>query len=128
MADAGETFVLDIGKPVRIVDLVRNYAAAFHITDIDLRIRYTGLRQGEKLNERLFSESEEAMPTEHPRIYATRPRLTVSGFAFRLEQLARAAMNNQDLQVRRILAELLPEYEPADGHSSVSHDLYPDGF
>lgn len=128
MADAGETFVLDMGEPVRIVDLVRNYAAAFHIADIDVRIRYTGLRPGEKLNERLFSECEEAMPTVHPQIYATQPRSAPSGFAFRLDRLSRAAMNNQAHQVRRVLADLLPEYQPTKVESFASNDLYPDGF
>src|ERR1019366_6922560 len=52
MAEYGETFVLDMGEPVRIVDLVRRYAEQLHVPDV--QIRYTGLRPGEKLHETLF--------------------------------------------------------------------------
>ena len=67
MADSGEIFVLDMGEPVRMLDLVTNYAEQLH-ADADVRVRYTGLRPGEKLNETLFGRGEERAPTEHPRI------------------------------------------------------------
>jgi FlaA1/EpsC-like NDP-sugar epimerase len=72
LAQGGETFVLDMGKPVRIVDLARNYAAQLNIDAGDLPIRYTGLRPGEKLSEALFSTREERIGTGHPKIWATR--------------------------------------------------------
>src|SRR6266851_1311526 len=72
MAEAGETFVLDMGEPVRIVDLVHTYAAQMHVKPEKVEISFTGLRGGEKLNEALFSEAEERLHTEHPRIWATR--------------------------------------------------------
>ena len=56
LADAGEIFVLDMGEPVRIVDLVRSFAELIHRNDV--QIRFTGMRPGEKLNETLFCEDE----------------------------------------------------------------------
>src|SRR5205807_6332649 len=70
MAQAGEIFVLDMGEPVRIVDLVRQYATQLHLDARDLIIQYTGLRPGEKLNEALFSAREERAATSHPKIWA----------------------------------------------------------
>jgi FlaA1/EpsC-like NDP-sugar epimerase len=128
MAELGETFVLDMGEPVRIVDLVRNYAAQFNLGEGDFVINYTGLRGGEKLNEALFSDSEQRLPTEHPRIWATTPapRIDVAALVERLIDAARA--NRSDV-VRERLAELLPAF----GHTPTATptDLkapYPDGF
>src|SRR5207247_6959553 len=73
MAEAGETFVLDMGEPVRIVDLVHTYAAQMHVDARKLQFRFTGLRQGEKLSEDLFSISEERRPSEHPKLRAVIP-------------------------------------------------------
>src|SRR5207248_3545831 len=55
MAEFAETFVLDMGEPVQIVDLVRNYAEQLKLPNVE--IRYTGLRPGEKLAEKVFSDA-----------------------------------------------------------------------
>ena len=73
MADCGEIFVLDMGEPVRVLDLVNSYAEQRHAA-ADVQIHFTGLRPGEKLNETLFGTAEEQAPTEHPRITVTRSR------------------------------------------------------
>src|SRR5258706_4870068 len=70
MAEYAETFVLDMGEPVQIVSLVRNYAEQLKLPDIE--IRYTGLRPGEKLAEKVFSDSAERVPSPHPKIWAVR--------------------------------------------------------
>src|SRR6185295_14464382 len=70
MAEYAETFVLDMGQPVSIVELVHRYAAAVHLPEVT--IRFTGLRPGEKLNEKVFSDSEVRVPTAHPKVWATR--------------------------------------------------------
>src|SRR5690606_8964923 len=67
LADAGETFVLDMGAPVKIIDLVHSFAELIHHSDVQIRI--TGMRPGEKLNETLFSQHERPVLTEHPRIF-----------------------------------------------------------
>ena len=64
MAEYAETFVLDMGEPVQIVDLVHNYAEQLKLPNVE--IRYTGLRPGEKLAEKVFSDAEERVPSVHP--------------------------------------------------------------
>ena len=112
MAEYGETFVLDMGDPVRIVDLVQRFADHLHVPDV--QIRYTGLRPGEKLHETLFSEFEERLPTVDPGIWATRPSRLPADFDGRIANLYLAADEGDDTEVRTILAELMPDYRPAE--------------
>jgi FlaA1/EpsC-like NDP-sugar epimerase len=134
MADDGEVFVLDMGEPVRILDLVRNYAAQLHLSIEDLPIRYTGLRPGEKLNESLFSVHEERTPTAHPRIWATHSRTPIpEDLSVRLRALYRAAAANDAAGVRQALIAILPEYRPASEEELANASAalaapYPDGF
>jgi FlaA1/EpsC-like NDP-sugar epimerase len=67
MARSGETYVLDMGEPVRIEDLVRRFAAELDATP---DIVYTGLRPGEKLHEELLDDAERMTRTRHPRVSA----------------------------------------------------------
>ena len=94
MGEFGETFVLDMGEPVRIVDLVRRYAELLRMQDVE--IRFTGLRPGEKLHETLFGELEERLPTVDPAISATRPRRLPDDFASSLDLLYATAANGDD--------------------------------
>ncbi|HSS10641.1 MAG TPA: nucleoside-diphosphate sugar epimerase/dehydratase [Acidimicrobiales bacterium] len=130
MAEYGETFVLDMGEPVRIVDLVQNYAEQLQVPDV--KIRYTGLRPGEKLHECLFSEAEERLPTAHPAIWATRGSRVPDSFAAHLDKLYAAAADDDAPLVRELLEELLPEYvgtaaDPRELTAALSAP-YPDGF
>ena len=132
MAEGGETFVLDMGEPVKIIDLVRNYVAQLHLDDSDVTIRYTGLRPGEKLNEALFSALEERRPTAHPKIWATSFPPVVDSFQTGLERLYQAADQNQPDEVRRCLAELVPYYHAGTVDDTTAAGAlaapYPDGF
>ncbi|HYM96836.1 MAG TPA: nucleoside-diphosphate sugar epimerase/dehydratase [Candidatus Sulfotelmatobacter sp.] len=129
MAELGETFVLDMGEPVRIVDLVHNYAAQFHLREGDFEITYTGLRGGEKLNEALFSESEERLRTDHPRIWATRPEPPAGDLDAALSRLIEAASLNRSDLVREHLADLLPAFaKPMPPRAPALAAPYPDGF
>jgi FlaA1/EpsC-like NDP-sugar epimerase len=129
MAELGETFVLDMGEPVRIVDLVRNYAAQFHLHEGDFEISFTGLRGGEKLNEALFSEGEERLRTDHPRIWATRPAPAAGDLDAILNRLIAAAAANRSDLVRGHLADLLPAFaKPMPARTPALAAPYPDGF
>jgi FlaA1/EpsC-like NDP-sugar epimerase len=108
MAEGGETFVLDMGEPVRIVDLVRRYAEQLHIPEP--QILYTGLRPGEKLHEALFAAAEERLPTVNPGIWATRPSRLPDDFTDRLDKLYLASAEGLDDQVRSMLEDLMPDY------------------
>jgi FlaA1/EpsC-like NDP-sugar epimerase len=130
MAEYGETFVLDMGEPVRIVDLVKRYAEQLHVPDVQLR--FTGLRPGEKLHEALFSDSEERLPTVDPAIWATRPVRIPDDFTGRLEKLYAAAARGEDDVVRTQLEDLVPEYSAVPATSeelrSALATPYPDEF
>ncbi|HSV40496.1 MAG TPA: nucleoside-diphosphate sugar epimerase/dehydratase [Nocardioidaceae bacterium] len=111
LADCGEVFVLDMGEPVRILDVAQSFAALMHRPDSE--IRFTGMREGEKLNECLFGEHEDREPTVHPRIYRTSAGEHPPGFERRLRSLYDAAWRNDPEAVRVYLRSLLPEYRPA---------------
>jgi FlaA1/EpsC-like NDP-sugar epimerase len=72
--DPGDLFVLDMGDPVRIVDLARDLARLAGRDPDSVPIRYIGLRPGEKLHESLFYEAESFEPTAHPKVLRVRAR------------------------------------------------------
>ena len=83
----GEVFVLDMGTPVKILDLIHNYA---ELTGLPLpKIVITGLRPGEKLQEVVFSDSEKHIPTEHPSIFRTVPEPLPDDLADRIASFER---------------------------------------
>jgi FlaA1/EpsC-like NDP-sugar epimerase len=127
MAQGGEIFVLDMGEPVRIVDLVHKFAEQVNMPNVP--IRFTGLRPGEKLNEALFSTTEERLPTEHARIRATVPPGQALDAVVRLPELYEAAAVNDSKVVRALLSELLPGYvTPVPVATEVLSAPYPDDF
>lgn len=130
MAEAGETFVLDMGKPVRITSLVETYAAQTGATDV--QVRFTGLRPGEKLNEALFSEGEARTPTANARISATRGDPIALDLDSALVKLYETAGRNDADDVRLLLTEMVPEYQPPQVQPSavagLFDTLYPDDF
>ena len=110
---AGKIFVLDMGEPVRVMDLARQMIRLAGLRpDEDIRIEVTGLRPGEKLYEELLHEGEEALPTRAPGMTLAAPRVvdlaTLGGALDTLEGHARAG----DLaRVRTAIHDLVPEYE-----------------
>jgi FlaA1/EpsC-like NDP-sugar epimerase len=128
MAEYAETFVLDMGDPVAIVDLVHKYAAAVHLPEVT--IRFTGLRPGEKLNEKVFSDSEVRLRTAHPKVWATRSNEVPRDLGPMLERLYTTAAENDAEATMALLQRMLPEYRPSRHPltpSSVGAP-YPDGF
>jgi len=112
MASQGEIFILDMGQPVRIVDLVRRYAAQVHLDEDDVSIRFTGLRPGEKLDETLSAFSESLTPTDNDAISVVHPQPVGPEFEQLLEDLRYAAENNDDGATLKVLREAIPEYRP----------------
>lgn len=130
MTTGSETFVLDMGSPVRIVDLVANFARQLDVRDVN--IRFTGLRPGEKLHEALFSDNEECFPTSHPRIFAARALPVHEDFDDLMLSLYDAARRNAADEVRRTLSAALPAYcpepEPVAALQAVTAAPYPDDY
>jgi FlaA1/EpsC-like NDP-sugar epimerase len=129
MAESGRTFVLDMGEPIEIVELVHRYADLLHVSEDDFTIEYTGLRPGEKLTEDLFGRAEEVISTPHPKIWATGSDRGAD-LDRRLDELFRVAAANDGPEVRRMLQELVPEYVPVASQDDVPALAapYPDGF
>jgi FlaA1/EpsC-like NDP-sugar epimerase len=131
MAEFGEVFVLDMGEPVRIVDLVFKYARQLYMDADEVEVRYTGLRPGEKLHESLFGPDEERTRTAHPRIWSVRPRVEVApDLDGGLTHLEAAAAANRAPEVRACLSGVLRGYTPArsDDLAGALGSYYPDDF
>jgi FlaA1/EpsC-like NDP-sugar epimerase len=111
----GEVFVLDMGEPVKIVDLARNLIFLSGLKpDRDIKIEFTGVRPGEKLFEELNLQDENLVPTSHVKI-----RSYVSSYNFDIAQIRayiqdlRQAVNARDaLRIVLLLKELIPDYTP----------------
>ncbi len=115
-ADEGKIYVLDMGKPVRILDLARQMIllAGLRPND-DVKIEITGLRPGEKLAEELLHESEALVPTRYPGILLAAPRTADRALIGRaIDELAAAARAGAEDECRAIVRRLVPEYHPTD--------------
>ena len=110
-AKGGEIFVLDMGKPVKIADLARNMIRLSGLKEgVDIEIKYTGLRPGEKLYEELLMEEEGLKGTENELIHLGRPlEFQEEEFLKDLEELYQEAYAETD-QMKRIVKKIVPTY------------------
>jgi O-antigen biosynthesis protein WbqV len=109
----GGIFVLDMGEPVKIVDLARQMIRLAGLRpDQDVDIRFTGLRPGEKLYEELFHGKEPPLPTGHAGLLMANPRTADTAFVGRaIDEVAVACRNGQARLALGVLARLVPEFE-----------------
>ncbi len=112
----GQIFLLDMGEPVKIVDLARNMITLSGFRpDEDIEIRFTGVRPGEKLFEELRCDGEDVEPTAHPKVrvwkHLQQSWQRVCEHIERLEALANEPARDP---VVHALREAVPEYAPAD--------------
>lgn len=109
---AGRVFVLDMGRPVRIADLARQMIRLAGLRpETDVRIEYTGLRPGEKLQEELFHATERIESTGTPWVDVASPRMAeVAAFDEALAALEQACAESRTDEVLTLLRRLVPEF------------------
>jgi len=112
-AKGGEIFVLDMGKPVKIDDLARNLILLSGLKpDIDIKIKYVGLRPGEKLYEELLMDEEGLQDTENKLIHIGHPiKLDEEKFIKQIEDLSDYVQKEPD-DIKRYVKNIVPTYNP----------------
>ncbi len=127
LGHAGEILVLDMGEPVKIVDLAVNVIRLSGFEPgRDIEIEYTGLRPGEKLFEELSLSAENAERTRHPKVWIGRsPAPTWETVDADLRALMRAADESSPDEVRALLKWLVPEFAADQGTVRLPEDATP---
>jgi FlaA1/EpsC-like NDP-sugar epimerase len=124
IAEGGDIFVLDMGEPVRIIDLARRMIElSGNEPGHDIAIEVVGIRPGEKLHEELFNVDEEVRPTRYGKIMrATRPTVDPDALARGLDELARRVATGVPEPVAQALWSALRSGRgpAADGEASVA--------
>ncbi len=112
LSEGGETFILDMGQPVRIIDLAHDLIRLSGFEpDKDIEVRFTGVRPGEKLFEELSTMAEGIERTTHPKIFTgsyDSPHLP--GLRAQFDGLGALCRNADPEPIRRALGQLVPEY------------------
>jgi FlaA1/EpsC-like NDP-sugar epimerase len=129
--EGGQVLLLDMGEPVRIVDLARNMITlSGFVPGEDIDIRFTGVRPGEKLFEELRTEGEDIEPTVHPKVLVWRHAPAAwEDVESAIERLGALANCPNRLDVVRALQEIVPEYQPSarNDNSEGPADAHPTG-
>ena len=111
----GEVFVLDMGEPVRIVELAEEMIRFYGLEPgRDVPIVYTGIRPGEKLFEELLTAEEGTDATPHERLFVARMEEPGGDWEQKLKELREAALSGEDEGVIRLLRALVPRYRPPE--------------
>ena len=109
MGHGGEIFVFDMGKAVKIVDLAKRMIQLSGAKDVE--IKFTGLRDWEKLYEEVLNENENTQPTIHPKIQIARVReYDYTDACRQVDALVRASVAEDDMQIVRRMKEMVPEF------------------
>jgi FlaA1/EpsC-like NDP-sugar epimerase len=122
MARPGDTFVLDMGDPVRIVDLARDLAE-LHGLEVgkDIEIEFVGLKPGEKLTEDLFFRHERPLPTDHEAILRVGDGWAAPADIFdKVAAMLAPTRQNDRAAIIAALCDLVPEYRPAEREARES--------
>jgi FlaA1/EpsC-like NDP-sugar epimerase len=112
-ADGGRVFVLDMGEPVKIVDLARDMIRLSGFAADEIRIEFTGLRPGEKLYEELLADGEATLPTPHPKLRIARPTALPDAAWLAELEIWLAAPWRDEAEVKAGLRRWVEEYRPA---------------
>lgn len=110
MGNGGEVFVLDMGTPVKIVDLARDMIKLSGLQEQDIQIEFTGLRPGEKLYEELLADDENTLPTSHEKLRIAQARSADADWLTNLLEWLTSIPNLQETQIKQDLQRWVEEY------------------
>ncbi|MCG3120351.1 MAG: UDP-N-acetyl-alpha-D-glucosamine C6 dehydratase [bacterium] len=110
MGKGGEIFVLDMGQPVKIVDLANNLITLSGYKPEDIGIQFVGLRPGEKLYEELWISDEKMLPTPHEKIMRAQSVMPVHALNGEVDDLLQLIKTASEAEVIQCLAHLVPNY------------------
>jgi len=110
----GEVFLLDMGEPIRIVDIATDLIRLSGLTvGADVEIKFTGMRPGEKLYEEMFFSAENVLTTDHPKVLRARNGILPDGVMRRIQSLVDAAeAEHPDDELKQLLRTLVPDFHP----------------
>lgn len=121
MAKGGEIFILDMGEPVKIMDLAKDLIRLSGFEpEVDIPITITGLRPGEKLYEELLVNKDKVDTTYHHKIYVEKPLIydfdKINDTLKKLEQVIDYA---DECTIKKLLTEIVPNYKPYEEKNMV---------
>jgi FlaA1/EpsC-like NDP-sugar epimerase len=117
---SGDLFVLDMGKPVKILDLARNLIELSGYTLDEVEIQFVGARSGERVREELWEKEEVVEKTAHPKIFRITPRGIIdASFLQELYKLREQAKNGDSATCLRFLQEMIARFGNMGGSSNV---------
>ncbi len=121
----GEVFVLDMGEPVRIVDLATDLIRLCGFEPgKDIDVQFTGIRPGEKLYEEMFFHEEHAVPTNHPKLLRAKKAGIPEGLMRRIDRLVAATDTSEEEELREMLVALVPDFQrEATGSDYTARDV-----
>jgi FlaA1/EpsC-like NDP-sugar epimerase len=125
MGEGGEIFILDMGTPIKIVDMAKDLIRRSGFKpDVDIEIKFIGLRPGEKLHEELITEGEGIVRTPYEKIFVLKgDTCDLNWLDQRIEELVKLAYEQDEHGVKLKLKEIVPEYQPFDmSQSKPSHN------
>jgi FlaA1/EpsC-like NDP-sugar epimerase len=113
MGSGGEIFLLDMGDPVKVVDLAKDMIKLSGFEENDISIEFTGLRPGEKLYEELLANEEQSTSTSHPKLRVAKlKRLRSKNLLKDLLTWIKSISNTDEKTIKKDLAQWIPEYTP----------------
>ena len=123
----GEVFLLDMGEPIRIVEIATDLIRLSGLTvGTDIEIRFTGIRPGEKLYEEMFFSAENVLTTDHPKVLRARNGILPDGVMRRIQGLVDAAeAEHRDEELRQLLRSLVPDFHPHSTQTMALMDVDP---
>ena len=122
MGRGGEIFILDMGTPIKILDLAKDMIRLSGFEpERDIEIRFIGLRPGEKLYEELITEGEGIIHTDHEKILVLRGNhCELELLKVKIKELLENAAKQDSVEIKKKLKEIVPEYQPSSPETFIS--------